>query len=442
MGVAFVRRRLLAVSAGLLVLLGAAEAARPAVVYGGPARDAASGATYEPLYIEFRSDFRVSDDGSAAWYAQGPGGRGVLIRWDKSGAAPVVTPLDGPFGVSEFLPSGEAVGSGYWDGPTPSRRSVRWDSAGVPTPLQPLGTPTSATPYVYAHGLSPTGTAVGEAEKYVEGMRYPVGVFAVKWDANGVPTELTTPTPHPYAAATAMNASGVVVGSVDTSDFSGWPRAVRWDAAGNMTMLAPFPTATGSADTRADQITDTGWVLGVAQRAFREWVPALWDPQGNLVDLHWVGYTSGDLPFVLGRDVNNSGQVVGSDAIYDALGRTPLENPRQAWAINDLGMVAGSVEYGDASHAAVWRPDGSAIDLNSLIDPSSGWVLTSARDISNSGWVSGIGLYDPDLGGSAEPYGRAFLLQLPEPSSAAAVLASAAAFLLRRRRGAAAFGRR
>jgi uncharacterized membrane protein len=297
---------------------------------------------------------------------------------------------------------------------------------------------------VNAYGLSPTGVALGEAAKFVNGSE--AGYVAVKWDARGVATELATPAQYSYARATAMNASGVIVGSAEKDyQFVSNTRALRWDAAGNVTELpVAFPGPTGLAENRADRITASGWVLGRAQRNHRpgdndeEWVPVLWDPQEKLIDLNWVGYTSSDLPFVLARDVNDAGRVAGGDAIYDALGRTPLENHRAAWAINDSGMVAGSVDFGDLSHAAVWRPDGSAIDLNSLIDPSSGWVLTSARDISNTGWVSGIGLYDPDLGGPAEAYGRGFLIQLPEPSSAAAVLASAAACLLRRRRGAAA----
>jgi uncharacterized membrane protein len=424
-----------------------ADAARAAVpVYGSPERDPASGVTYQNQPIQFLSDSRVSDDGRAAWIADGPSGQ-VMIRWDKSGANPIVTalpyqpPPPSPTSlglvVLDFLPSGEAVGSGYWSEASYQRHGVRWDSAGTPTFLQPLGTPPTPMIYAPANGISPTGIAVGEAAKYVAGNSDPVGFSAVKWDANGVPTELAMPAQYRYSSATAMNASGVAVGSVDTDQISGRPRAVRWDAAGNMTMLAAFPTATGfSADTRADRITNTGWVLGVAQRAFREWVPALWDPQGNLVDLHWLGYSSGDLQFVLGRDVNNSGQVVGSDAIYDAAGRTPLENSQQAWAINDSGMAAGSVRFNDTTHAAVWRPDGSAIDLNALIDPSSGWELTSARDISNTGWVSGIGRYDPDRGGPEDAYVRGFLLQVPEPSSAAVAALAAGACLLRRRRGA------
>jgi len=171
MGVASVRRRLVA-SAGLLVLLGVAPAARPAVpVYRGPLRDPASGATYGQTAFGFLPDSRVSDDPNVAWVASGPNGR-VMVQWDGSGASPVITPLAPPsFIVSDFLPSGEAVGSGYWNSTSSSRESVRWDSAGVPTVLQPVGTPSTSTPYVNAYGLSPTGVALGEAPSSSTGAR-------------------------------------------------------------------------------------------------------------------------------------------------------------------------------------------------------------------------------------------------------------------------------
>jgi hypothetical protein len=82
------------------------------------------------------------------------------------------------------------------------------------------------------------------------------------------------------------------------------------------------------------------------------------------------------------------------------------------------------------------------IDLNSLIDPDAGWLLREAVSISNTGWITGWGLFDSDGPGSSS-VGRPqlFLMRVrsagvPEPSAfglaaiSAAILASA-----RRRRG-------
>src|SRR5205823_2718865 len=51
-------------------------------------------------------------------------------------------------------------------------------------------------------------------------------------------------------------------------------------------------------------------------------------------------------------------------------------------------------------------------DLNTLISPSSGWTLTEARAISDSGWVAGYGMFDPDGAGSLAAYQRHFLLDI------------------------------
>jgi hypothetical protein len=57
----------------------------------------------------------------------------------------------------------------------------------------------------------------------------------------------------------------------------------------------------------------------------------------------------------------------------------------------------------DFSAAVYWGADGAAIDLNTLIDPNSGWLLGAAYDISDSGWIAGTGPFDPDgPGGDAK----------------------------------------
>jgi hypothetical protein len=56
-----------------------------------------------------------------------------------------------------------------------------------------------------------------------------------------------------------------------------------------------------------------------------------------------------------------------------------------------------------------------AVDLNTLIDPASGWILTEADDISDTNWIAGIGTYDPDRPGGQAAYQRLFLIQVPEP---------------------------
>jgi hypothetical protein len=88
--------------------------------------------------------------------------------------------------------------------------------------------------------------------------------------------------------------------------------------------------------------------------------------------------------------------------------------------------------------AVLWKSDGVAIDLNTLIDPGSGWILNFAYGISDTNWVSGVGLFDPDGAGPLGAYDRAFLLDVssavPEPIFGGAVLPLFALVSRRRRR--------
>ena len=71
----------------------------------------------------------------------------------------------------------------------------------------------------------------------------------------------------------------------------------------------------------------------------------------------------------------------------------------QASGINDLGQVVGSAQTsGSQYHAFIWQ-NGMMTDLNTLIDPNSGWVLQGASDINDNGQIVGIGLHNGQLRG-------------------------------------------
>jgi probable HAF family extracellular repeat protein len=97
--------------------------------------------------------------------------------------------------------------------------------------------------------------------------------------------------------------------------------------------------------------------------------------------------------------------------------------------INNAGQIVGEVFSGGGSrpHAFVYT-DGSMLDLNTLIDPTSGWLLLGAMSINDSGQIASHGLGPTGTG-------RAFLLTpIPEPACAAAIWVMSAGVLLRRRR--------
>jgi len=78
--------------------------------------------------------------------------------------------------------------------------------------------------------------------------------------------------------------------------------------------------------------------------------------------------------------------------------------------------------------ASLFDPTGQGhnIDLNTLIDPGLGWILTGAYSINDNGWIVGWG-YNPD------GYARAYLL-IPEPATLAILALGGALALLRKHR--------
>jgi hypothetical protein len=150
------------------------------------------------------------------------------------------------------------------------------------------------------------------------------------------------------------------------------------------------------------------------------------------------------------RKYDDSGTYYGTRAVrWDGAGTSATElgnlgtraggsTSGAAYAINDAGVAIGlAVAYDEVGillgpKAVYWDLDGVAVDLNTLIDPASGWTLTRATAISNTGWIGGEAVFDPDGAGGQEPYERLFLLQVtatavPEPAT---IVLSGVAFFI------------
>ena len=72
-------------------------------------------------------------------------------------------------------------------------------------------------------------------------------------------------------------------------------------------------------------------------------------------------------------------------------------------AISNNGVVVGDCH--GQQHAFRWTEAEGMIDLNTLLPPNSGWVLTGANDVNDKGQITGFGFHNGA--------GRAFRLNPP-----------------------------
>jgi hypothetical protein len=379
----------------------------------------------------------VNDSGSAVGFAEKYEAGALVgkraVRWDNFGAS--VTEL-GVLGTSAsgstsseafaVAENGTIVGIAekYDAGVSKGTRAVRWSGSGaVATELDSLGTDSTGVTAALAYDLNASGVTVGWASKYVSGSYR--GNVAVRWDgASTSATELghlgADFQGSTAAQALAINEGGVAVG-LSTKFVAGsdkGTRAVRWDAiTGAITELDNLGLDfSGETNTRALAINNNGVIAGYGSkhdagvikgdRAMR------WDLSGTAVtELANLGTSSGGITNTYARDINEAGLIAGYARKYDN------------------GNLIGT-------RAVVWMPDGAIVDLNTLVAPGSGWTLREAYNISDAGWVAGVGTFNPP--GPEAAYSRHFVLQLPVPEPGTSTMFVVGLVVLRfggRRRG-------
>jgi probable HAF family extracellular repeat protein len=229
-----------------------------------------------------------------------------------------------------------------------------------------------------------------------------------------------------YSEALSINDAGQIAGWAE--NIYDCYRAALFDSsgAGNNIDLGNTIEDVGSV---AWSVNDTGQIVGQEQtlwdtHVFGKAHATLFDPTGtgNNIDMgphreELYKYSDSEA-----LSINDANQIVGwAESIPESLTyRATLFDPRGAGnnidlgtlggnescacSINDAGQIVGWAESisGSISYrATLFDPPGvdstrtrNNLDLNTLIDPESGWTLMVAFDINVSGWIVGQG-YNP-----------------------------------------------
>jgi uncharacterized membrane protein len=269
------------------------------------------------------------------------------------------------------------------------------DAQGNPHPAVSLNGQVSLLQAVhgFAYGCNRAGQVVGMASLPGNGFAQ-----AFLWDATGLHW-LVGPNGETNSAAHGINDLGEIAVHYYTPLPNGAVRRVSARVLG--AAWTPLPSLSGGFD-RALDINAQGDILMTSEAADASWHVTIATAQNALIDLVNTGNPSGEA-------INNAREVVGTTTQAGAGTRAFVVGPSQplsflpvlsgfeigrGHAIDGDGTVVGdhrTVAQVQRSLIAVkWKPDGTAVDLQTLIDPASGWTLQSSLAIRD-GVIVGSG---------------------------------------------------
>ncbi len=302
------------------------------------------------------------------------------------------------------------MGSAGTAWPGPSLGAWEWTSSSGLTTLPP--------------DLSYYATAISSNGLIAEGNNTNVAVYnSVSSVLTGLSSAL--PSGSSYLQPNGINSSGTVVGGF-------WTPSYNQDAfvsiGGTLVDMNGLPGTSGWALQVAYGINDNGAIVGTGALNSTGQMLGFLYSNGTVTTL---GSNSPASVWTEANAINSSGEIVGFDdydanydqaaAIWTSSGAETLLSAQtaaaglstsDAYAVNSGGVVVGWGYTPAGNMDAFMYSGGVMTDLNTLISPTSGWVLNDASGINDEGQIVGTGTYDGHV--------EAFVLDpisTPEPIS-------------------------
>jgi probable HAF family extracellular repeat protein len=254
----------------------------------------------------------------------------------------------------------------------------------------------------YAHVITNSGMLLGDSKT-------PDGTLRPFMGAPNSPLFNFGDDPHLFSSARGANNVGQVVGFRLVADEHGQFHKRAYLYTTNRTIdLGTF----GGKQSEAIAINDAGEIVGHFYTQYHDGEKrAVIYHAGKVAEIGTFG-GNGSLAVA----INTSGQVVGyadlpggdqraflfTHGKIKNLGTLPGGTQSFAYGIDNRGRVVGASDAKDSPLRAFIYSDGVMQDLNKLIPADSGWVLTEAKAINESGQIVGYGFLEGER--------RAFLL--------------------------------
>jgi probable HAF family extracellular repeat protein len=220
-----------------------------------------------------------------------------------------------------------------------------------------------------------------------------------------------------YSAGLGINASGQITGVSFSNNSGPYAHAFFYDGTMHDIGTLGGQTSLGRGINASGQITGNSTLMPNSSLTHAFFY------DGTMHDLGTLGGSSSE-----GDGINDSGQIAGSSGTASGATHAFFYDG----AMHDLGTLGGSLSEGRAinssgqivgdsfiagnslTHAFVYDETHGMQDLNSLIDPLSGWSLENAYGINDRGQITGTGILTTQFD---SPHYAFVLTPVPEPSS-------------------------